>query len=94
MQHHIVAEAVAARDDRLKTKGVARAAQWPARACPAAATFDSSVGGLGGCPYAPGASGNVSTQALAIMFGDRTKLDVDQLDRAWSIVQPLMTNQA
>jgi len=27
-------------------------------------TFDSSVGGLGGCPYAPGAAGNVSTQAV------------------------------
>ncbi len=28
-------------------------------------TFDSAVGGLGGCPYAPGAKGNVSTTALA-----------------------------
>jgi len=27
-------------------------------------TFDSSAGGIGGCPYAPGASGNVSTEAL------------------------------
>ena len=26
--------------------------------------FDSSIGGLGGCPYSPGASGNVSTEAL------------------------------
>ena len=27
-------------------------------------TFDSSVGGLGGCPYAPGASGNVATERV------------------------------
>ncbi|MBL4811157.1 MAG: hydroxymethylglutaryl-CoA lyase [Rhodobacteraceae bacterium] len=31
-------------------------------------TFDSAVGGLGGCPYAPGAKGNVSTAALVNMF--------------------------
>lgn len=28
------------------------------------ATFDTSAGGLGGCPYAPGASGNVATEDL------------------------------
>lgn len=33
-------------------------------------TFDSSAGGIGGCPYAPGASGNVSTQALVDAFPD------------------------
>ncbi|WP_028390764.1 hydroxymethylglutaryl-CoA lyase [Bacillus cihuensis] len=31
-------------------------------------TFDSSLGGLGGCPYAPGASGNVATDDLVYMF--------------------------
>ncbi|MGE8080887.1 hydroxymethylglutaryl-CoA lyase [Peribacillus loiseleuriae] len=31
-------------------------------------TFDSSLGGLGGCPYAPGASGNVATDDLVHMF--------------------------
>jgi hydroxymethylglutaryl-CoA lyase len=30
--------------------------------------FDSSVGGLGGCPYAPGAGGNVATEALLDAF--------------------------
>jgi hydroxymethylglutaryl-CoA lyase len=30
--------------------------------------FDSSLGGLGGCPYAPGASGNVVTEDLVFMF--------------------------
>jgi hydroxymethylglutaryl-CoA lyase len=31
-------------------------------------TFDSSAGGIGGCPYAPGASGNVATEALIEAF--------------------------
>jgi hydroxymethylglutaryl-CoA lyase len=31
-------------------------------------TFDSSAGGLGGCPYAPGASGNVSTEDIVYLF--------------------------
>ena len=31
-------------------------------------TFDGAVGGLGGCPYAPGASGNVATEAVVFMF--------------------------
>ncbi|RIV16989.1 hydroxymethylglutaryl-CoA lyase [Alicyclobacillaceae bacterium I2511] len=32
--------------------------------------FDGSVGGLGGCPYAPGAAGNVATEDLALMFAE------------------------
>jgi hydroxymethylglutaryl-CoA lyase len=31
-------------------------------------TFDSSVGGLGGCPYAPGASGNVATEDVVYLL--------------------------
>ena len=45
-------------------------------------TFDSSLGGLGGCPYAPGASGNVVTEDLVFMFeamGVRTGVDLHQL---------------
>ena len=34
-------------------------------------TFDSSVGGLGGCPYAPGAAGNVATQAVVEMVEEK-----------------------
>jgi hydroxymethylglutaryl-CoA lyase len=34
------------------------------------ADFDASVGGLGGCPYAPGASGNVATEELVYMVED------------------------
>jgi hydroxymethylglutaryl-CoA lyase len=45
-------------------------------------TFDSSQGGLGGCPYAPGASGNVVTEDLVFMFeamGVSTGVDLDKL---------------
>lgn len=45
-------------------------------------TFDSSLGGLGGCPYAPGASGNVVTEDLVFMFeamGVRTGVDLPRL---------------
>ncbi len=45
-------------------------------------TFDASLGGLGGCPYAPGASGNVVTEDLVFMFeamGVRTGIDIEQL---------------
>jgi len=44
--------------------------------------FDSSLGGLGGCPYAPGASGNVVTEDLVFMFeamGIATGIDLDKL---------------
>ena len=45
-------------------------------------TFDGSVGGLGGCPYAPGASGNVATEDLVYLFdgmGVPTGVDRDAL---------------
>ena len=45
-------------------------------------TFDASLAGLGGCPYAPGASGNVVTEDLVFMFeamGVRTGVDVERL---------------
>jgi hydroxymethylglutaryl-CoA lyase len=47
--------------------------------------FDSSMGGLGGCPFAPGASGNVITEDLVFMFeamGLDTGVDLDALFRA------------
>jgi len=45
-------------------------------------TFDASLGGLGGCPYAPGASGNVVTEDLVFMFeamGVATGIDLEKL---------------
>ena len=53
-------------------------------------TFDASAGGLGGCPYAPGAPGNVSTQALVRAFGARTGLDLAKIDAASAIVRPYL----
>lgn len=47
--------------------------------------FDSSIGGLGGCPYAKGASGNVATEDLLYMFhrmGIQTGIDMDKLLQA------------
>ena len=46
------------------------------------AVFDSSVAGLGGCPYAAGASGNVATEDVIYMLnglGIRTGVDLDRL---------------
>ena len=45
-------------------------------------TFDASQAGLGGCPYAPGASGNVVTEDLVFMFeamGIQTGIDIERL---------------
>lgn len=45
-------------------------------------TLDSSLGGLGGCPFAPGASGNIVTEDLVFMLeamGLRTGIDIDRL---------------
>ena len=45
-------------------------------------TFDSSVAGLGGCPYAPGASGNVATEDVVYMMdglGIDTGISLDEL---------------
>ena len=45
-------------------------------------TFDSAVGGLGGCPYAPGATGNVATEDVVYMLhgsGYKTGIDLDAM---------------
>ncbi|HEX5634649.1 MAG TPA: hydroxymethylglutaryl-CoA lyase [Gemmatimonadales bacterium] len=45
-------------------------------------TLDASAGGLGGCPYAPGAPGNVATEALVRAFPGRTGVSLDALAAA------------
>ncbi len=48
-------------------------------------TFDASVGGMGGCPYAPGAAGNVATEDLVYMLsgmGIETGVDLPRLVEA------------
>ncbi len=54
--------------------------------------FDAAVGGLGGCPYAPGASGNVATEAVAAhlkRLGYQTGLDADVIAEAAAFAQSL-----
>lgn len=56
-------------------------------------TFDSSIGGLGGCPYAPGATGNVSTEDLVNMFesiGVNTNIDLKKLVEANVFLESLI----
>jgi hydroxymethylglutaryl-CoA lyase len=56
-------------------------------------TFDASVGGLGGCPYAPGASGNLATEDLVYMLhgmGYETGIDWPLLIAAGELAQKLV----
>ena len=56
------------------------------------AVFDAAVGGLGGCPYAPGAAGNVATEAVAARMaelGVDTGLDRAVLDAAAAMARAL-----
>ncbi|MGH8985811.1 MAG: hydroxymethylglutaryl-CoA lyase [Acidimicrobiia bacterium] len=55
--------------------------------------FDASVGGLGGCPYAPGASGNIVTEDLVHMLADMgvaTGVDLDALIDAAQLAERLV----
>ncbi|MCR9125377.1 MAG: hydroxymethylglutaryl-CoA lyase [Rhodobacteraceae bacterium] len=59
--------------------------------------FDAAVGGLGGCPYAPGSSGNVATEAVAAhlaRLGYQTGLDMDRLARASALARELCGGSA
>ena len=50
-----------------------------------ATIFDASIGGLGGCPFAPRATGNIATEDLVYMFegmGVDTGVDLDALIKA------------
>jgi hydroxymethylglutaryl-CoA lyase len=56
-------------------------------------TFDSSSGGLGGCPYAPGASGNVATDDLVYMLesmGIKTGINLSKQVKASEFVQRIL----
>lgn len=70
------------------TRGQGLANVWAALEA-GVTTFDSSQGGLGGCPYAPGATGNVVTEDLVFMLeasGLRTGIDLDRLMEARAIL--------
>lgn len=54
---------------------------------------DSAAGGLGGCPYAPGAAGNLATEDLLYMLqgmGIHTGVDLDKVVAATSFIAPLL----
>ena len=56
-------------------------------------TLDASVGGLGGCPYAPGASGNLATEDLVYMLdglGIEHGVDLEKLVEVASLAQELV----
>ncbi|GLY10388.1 hydroxymethylglutaryl-CoA lyase [Bacillus badius] len=56
-------------------------------------TFDSSLGGLGGCPYAKGASGNVATEDLLYMLqamGIETGIQMERLLEAGELMESLL----
>lgn len=59
-------------------------------------TFDSSIGGLGGCPYAPGAAGNVATEDVVYMFNGmkvKTGFKLEQLIATHKWLQPLINHE-
>ena len=66
------------------SRGTAPANAWVAYGL-GVRSFDASLAGIGGCPFAPGATGNVCTEDLAYLFersGVTTGLDLDELVRA------------
>jgi hydroxymethylglutaryl-CoA lyase len=59
-------------------------------------TFDASVGGLGGCPYAPGAAGNLATEDLVYMLhgmGVETGIDLDRLWEAGKVAAAVVGHE-
>src|SRR4051812_43812211 len=55
--------------------------------------FDASVGGIGGCPYAPGASGNIATEELVHMLEDMgidTGIDLERLIQVAELAEKLL----
>lgn len=71
------------------TRGLALANTWAALEC-GVRKFDTSIGGLGGCPFAPGATGNVATEDVAHMLnecGYETGIDVEALRKAVAIAE-------
>ncbi|NOW45943.1 hydroxymethylglutaryl-CoA lyase [Novosphingobium sp. SG751A] len=59
-------------------------------------TLDASLGGLGGCPYAPGASGNLVTEDLVLMLnamGYRTGIDLEKLLKVRAILAEALPDE-
>ncbi len=59
-------------------------------------TFDASIGGMGGCPYAPGAAGNLATEDLIYMLnglGVSTGVNLDKLVDCGALAQEIIGRQ-
>ncbi len=73
------------------TRGFALANAWAAIQA-GVRKFDSSLGGLGGCPFAPGAAGNLATEDLVLMAGQcglRTGISMTALRQAIALAEEL-----
>jgi hydroxymethylglutaryl-CoA lyase len=88
-------------DDKLKglhlhnTRGVGLANVYAALEV-GITTLDASLGGLGGCPFAPGASGNIVTEDLVYMLdamGLKTGIDLEKLFAVRQIVQEALPDE-
>lgn len=56
-------------------------------------TFDASIGGMGGCPYAPGAAGNLATEDLVYLLdrsGVKTGIDLEKLVDCGALAQEIL----
>jgi hydroxymethylglutaryl-CoA lyase len=61
------------------------------------ATFDSSAGGMGGCPYAEGATGNIASEkvvALCESLGIETGINKSKLDEASNLIQSIVAKES
>ena len=77
------------------TRGLALANILAAFEC-GVTVFDTSIGGLGGCPYAPGAAGNVATEDVVYMFNGmkvKTGVSIQKLINTHRWLQPMMNHQ-
>jgi hydroxymethylglutaryl-CoA lyase len=78
------------------TRGQGLANAWAALEAGVTA-FDSSLGGIGGCPYAPGATGNIVTEDLVFLLeasGMSTGIDIDKLVAARAILSDALPGEA
>ena len=78
------------------TRGLAMANVYAALTC-GVARFDASLGGIGGCPHAPGASGNATTEDLAFMLASMridTGVDIAALMRLRERVEGWLAGEA
>ncbi|MBM9467996.1 hydroxymethylglutaryl-CoA lyase [Nakamurella sp. YIM 132084] len=74
------------------TRGAGLACAWAAVTA-GVTSLDASTGGLGGCPFAPGASGNIATEELALLLGDSgvdTGIDLDAALAAAGLAEELV----